>query len=354
MRFGTSLELVIWCLVFRSAVAQCFHTCSHHNGTSIIAAMILQPSSLKDLSRGLSHAGALGEKIERVELSALNRVIEHAPEDLTVTVETGVTLPALQAELGKRGQWLPIDPPRPERLTIRELLEENASGPRRFGWGTIRDYLIGIKAALADGRIIKSGGKVVKNVAGYDLAKVFVGSRGTLGVLAEATFKLRPTPEAEEFIQARCESLDKAVRLIGLVLDSELAPAVLDLHNLSVPRSESSTGLTLVLGFAGTREEVEWQLARSRELGVGEPSSLAYDKVFWNDGSPAQRLSCLPSRLADELRRLGQAPFVARAGNGLIYHREASKAPKADLPVKLMRRLKDAFDPKHILPELPS
>jgi len=316
--------------------------------------MILQPSSLKDLSRGLSHACALGEKIERVELSALSRVVEHAPEDLTVTVETGITLLALQAELGKRGQWLPVDPPRPERLTIRELLEENASGPRRFGWGTIRDYLIGLKVALADGRIIKSGGKVVKNVAGYDLAKVFIGSRGTLGVAGEATFKLRPRPEAEEFVQARCESLDKAARLIGLALDSELAPAVLDLHNLAVSTSVASTGFTLVFGFAGTREEVEWQLARSRELVVAEPSSLVYDQIFWNDDSPAQRLSCLPSRVADALNRLGQAPFVARAGNGVIYCREAFKAPKADLPVKLMRRLKDAFDPKRILPELPS
>ena len=316
--------------------------------------MILQPSSLKDLSRGLSHAGALREKIERVELSALNRVVEHAPEDLTVTVETGITLLALQAELGKRGQWLPVDPPLPERITIRNLLEENASGPRRFGWGTIRDYLIGTKVALADGRIIKSGGKVVKNVAGYDLAKVFIGSRGTLGVMAEATFKLRPLPEAEEFIQARCESLDKAARLIESGFDSELAPIVLDLHNLPVPNSGSSSGFTLVLGFAGTREEVEWQIARSRGMGVGEPSNLVHDKIFWNDGSSAQRLSCLPSRLADELRRLGAAPFVARAGNGLIYHRQASKIPKADLPVKLMRRLKGAFDPKRILPELPA
>jgi len=201
--------------------------------------MILHPSSLKDLSRGLSHAGALGEKIERVDLSGVSRVVEHAPEDLTVTVETGIALMALQAELGKCGQWLPVDPPRPERLTIRELLEENASGPRRFGSGTIRDYLIGVKIALADGRIIKSGGKVVKNVAGYDLAKLFIGSRGTLGVMAEATFKLRPLPEAEAFIQARCDSLDKAARLIGLALESELAPVVLDLHNLSVPDSES-------------------------------------------------------------------------------------------------------------------
>src|SRR5206468_10390855 len=121
----------------------------------------------------------------------------HAPEGRTVTGKSGVTLRVLRAELAKRGQWLPIDPPRPERLTIRELLEENASGPRRFGWGTIRDYLIGIRVALADGRMIKSGGKAVKNVAGYDLAKVFIGSRGTLGVAAVATFKLRPLPEAE-------------------------------------------------------------------------------------------------------------------------------------------------------------
>jgi FAD/FMN-containing dehydrogenase len=312
--------------------------------------MILRPASLKELSRGLSHACALGEKIEWVDLSPLNHVVEHAPEDMTVTVEAGITLLALQSELRKRGQWLPVDPPHAERLTIRELLEENSSGPRRFGWGTIRDYLLGIKVVLADGRIIKSGGRVVKNVAGYDLAKVFVGSRGTLGVVAEATFKLRPWPESEEFVQARCDSLDKADRLIGTVLDSELAPAVLDLHNLD-PNSQLPAGFTLVLGFAGTREEVDWQLTRSRELSVGESSSLAYERIFWDTDSPAQRLSCLNSRLADELRRLGQAPFVARAGNGVIYHRAALKPVKPDMPVKLMRRLKDAFDSKRILPE---
>jgi FAD/FMN-containing dehydrogenase len=295
----------------------------------------------------------LGEKIERVELGALNRVVEHSPEDLTVTVQTGLTLLVLQSELKKRGQWLPVDPPHPDRLTIRELLEENISGPRRFGWGTIRDYLLGTQVALADGRIVKSGGKVVKNVAGYDLAKVFVGSRGTLGVMAEATFKLRPCPEAEEFVQARCELLDEAGRMIESVLDSELTPEVLDVHNLSVPGAQSSPGFTLVLGFAGTREEVEWQLARSGELGIAEPSSLAHDQVFWDVNSPAQRISCLNSKLTGELRRLGQVPFVARAGNGVIYHREGSKLPKADLPVKLMRRLKDAFDSKRILPEWP-
>jgi glycolate oxidase FAD binding subunit len=316
-------------------------------------AVILQPSSLKDLARGLSHACALGEPVERVDLTALNHVVGHAPADMTVTVEAGLALAALQRELAGRGQWLPVDPPAPERLTIRELLEENSSGPRRFGYGTVRDYLIGLKVVLPDGRIISSGGKVVKNVAGYDLAKLFIGSRGTLGIVAEATFKLRPRPDAEKFVQARIGSLEKGRALIESVLDSELVPVVLDLHNLSASVAPPSGGFTVVLGFAGTAEDVDWQIARSAELGISDPSNLAYEKTFW-DGSPAQRLAVLPSRLVDELTRLDRAPFVARAGNGVIYHRAGLKASRTELPVKLIRRLKDAFDPKRTLPELPA
>src|SRR5256885_1683779 len=163
--------------------------------------MILAPSSLKDLARGLAHAFALGERVERVEWGALNRVLLHTPEDMTVTVEAGMTLAALQAELAKRGQWLPVDPPHPKQLTVEALLATNASGPRRFGYGTIRDYVIGIKVVLADGRVVKSGRRGGKNVAGYDLCKLFVGSRGSLGGLAETIFKLRPVPEAERVVQ---------------------------------------------------------------------------------------------------------------------------------------------------------
>src|SRR3989442_5872573 len=170
--------------------------------------MILKPTNGKELSRGLAHAHALGEKIEDVDLRALNRVVEHTPEDMTVTVETGLTLAALQTELAKRGQWLPIDPPGADQLSVESLLATNASGPRRYGYGTIRDYVIGLKVALADGRVIKSGGKVVKNVAGYDLIKLFIGSQRSLGVIAEATFKLRPLPETEAVVCTRFESLE--------------------------------------------------------------------------------------------------------------------------------------------------
>ncbi len=170
--------------------------------------MNLRPLSAEELARSLRDASQSATRIERVDLSALSRILEHTPEDMTVTVEAGATLAALQRALAALGQWLPIDPPHPERLTVAALLDTNASGPRRAGFGTIRDYVIGLRVALADGRLVRSGGKVVKNVAGYDLMKLFIGARGTLGVIVEVTFKLLPLPEAEAFVQAHFGTLE--------------------------------------------------------------------------------------------------------------------------------------------------
>jgi glycolate oxidase FAD binding subunit len=311
--------------------------------------MNLQPSSLSELSSLLACANTRDEKVSAVQLGKLNRVLEHTPEDMTVTVEAGITLQSMQTELARRGQCLPVDPPHSEKITIADLISLNASGPRRFGYGTVGDYLIGLKVVLADGRIIHPGGKVVKNVAGYDLAKLFIGGRGTLGVVAEATFKLRPLPEAESFIAKKCASLDEADASIEAVLNSELTPVVLDLHNVSLANPSSS----LVLAFAGTRDEVDWQMAKAKELGFNEMASLNHETVFWAEAAPAQRLSVLPSRIVEAIKTLNGAPFVARAGNGIVYHRGAASSTKENLPVKLMQRLKDEYDPKHILPELP-
>jgi FAD/FMN-containing dehydrogenase len=315
--------------------------------------MTLSPSSLKDLSRGLSHAYALGEKVESVELGALNQILKYTPEDMTVTVEAGVTLEALQTRLAEQKQWLPIDPPRSGRRTLSDLLSTNASGPRRFGCGMIRDYLIGLKVALADGRLVRSGGEVVKNVAGYDLGKLFIGSQGSLGVIAEATFKLRPLPESERFVGARCESLDKADELIESVMRSELTPIVIDLYNLGAPRTPHAAAATLLLGFAGTVDEVEWQWSAAAKFGLSTLVACGEEEEFWADPAPAHRLSVMPSRTIETLRRLNGVPFVARAGNGIIYHRGSPPVRRNELPLKLMRRLKEAYDPKHILPELP-
>ncbi len=310
--------------------------------------MIPAPNNVAELSQILVGANSRKEKIERVDLSKINRVLEHTPGDMTATVETGITLAEFQRQIGKYGQWLAIDPPHPENATIAEVISTNASGPRRFGCGTIRDYLIGLTAVLADGTIIHSGGKVVKNVAGYDLMKLFIGGQGTVGVVVEATFKLRPLPEAEQFISTTCKTLDDADKLIEAVLKSPITPLVLDLYKLS-----TNEPLKLVLGFAGSREEVEWQMAHVGELGFNESASLDYEKKFWSDAAPAHRLSVLPSKLVEAIRGLDGAPFVARAGNGIIYHRGTTKPPAEKLPLELMRRIKDAYDPNHIFPELP-
>src|SRR5215813_5806138 len=108
------------------------------------------------------------------------------------TPEAGMTLGALQDALGQRGQWVSLDPPHARQGTLGGILASNASGPRRHLYGTARDLLIGLTMVLADGSIVRGGGKVVKNVAGYDLPKLAIGSFGTLGVIVEATFKLRP------------------------------------------------------------------------------------------------------------------------------------------------------------------
>jgi FAD/FMN-containing dehydrogenase len=269
---------------------------------------------------------------------------------MTVTVEAGLTLGALQAQLARHGQWLPIDPPHAASLTIHDLLAGNVSGPRRFGCGTIREHLVGLRAVLADGRVIRNGGKVVKNVAGYDLCKIFVGARGSLGVIVEASFKLRPLPETEEFVTVTTGNLEEAGRSVAAVLESELTPVVLDLHQL-----EGRAGaLTLVVGFAGSRDDVIWQRERSVALGLRAGGSLEYEQQFWSAPPPAPvRVAVPSSRLAETLRALVPGAFIARAGNGVIYHRGGGTWPVAPVPVELMRRVKDVFDPKHILPDLP-
>jgi FAD/FMN-containing dehydrogenase len=317
--------------------------------------VVIQPSNLDELSQLVAAAHRRGERITGFKLNSLARVLEHTPEDMTVSAEAGITLATFQSYVGRRGQWLPVDPPKAERLTIGALLATNTSGPRRFGYGAVRDYLIGIKVVLADGRIVKAGGKVVKNVAGFDLCKLFVGSHGTLGIIAEATFKLRPLPEKEQFVQATCETIEQSRSLLGSVGESELTPVILDLHNLAPRAAQDCAPSTLVLGFAGTSEEVDWQIAKSKEIGIGEPSNLDYETAFWGEAHPMppHRSSVLPSKLLETLHDLGQIRFLARAGNGLVYCRGGPPPAKRTLPSELMQRIKTAYDPKHILPEFP-
>ena len=259
--------------------------------------------------------------------------LEHSPEDMTATASAGMTLTGLQTELAKGGQWLPIDPPSPETLSLADLLAHNRNGPRRFGYGTIRDYVIGLKVQLVDGRVVKTGGKVVKNVAGYDLQKLFIAAAHELGSIVEATFKLRPRPETEQFAQRHCPSLVEASAMIDTILDSPLNPTVLDLYSG-----------TIVLGFDGSGDEVEWQLAKAHELGFVERGNLDYEKAFWQTNPETiRKISVLPSRLIETIQKQRGANYVARAGNGILYYHGAAQPSADNRPTFLLQRVKQIF-----------
>jgi glycolate oxidase FAD binding subunit len=308
--------------------------------------MTLTASSVADVTAALLSASARDEKISTFDLRSMRGVLEYTPEDMTVSVEAGVTLAQLQGRLAEHNQWLPMDPPGADTLTMGVLLAANRSGPRRFGHGTVREHLLGIKVVLADGRVIKAGGKVVKNVAGYDLCKLFVGSQGTLGVIVEATFKVLPRPESELFLKRASAHLDELAALLQQVNQSPLTPVVLDLHG-------SHAGHNLVLGFAGPREDVEWQREQARALGFMESAALEYDEAFRQASEPFQVASVLPSKVIETIKALEAQSYVARAGNGLIYFRGGRPQPRPDLPLRLLRRIKETYDPKGILPKLP-
>ena len=177
-------------------------------------------SELADIMRG--HAGpvtpmgsglhqALGhapvEHATAIHVTGLTRVNDYIASDLTVTVEAGMTLGNLQAMLHVHRQWLPWDAPQHQHATIGGLLAAGLSGPLRHSAGTPRDWVLGMKFVTGDGRIIKSGGKVVKNVAGYDMHKLHIGALGTLGIIAEVSFKVAPLPEADEVMRITCAGL---------------------------------------------------------------------------------------------------------------------------------------------------
>ena len=162
--------------------------------------------------------------------SRFNGVIEHDHANLTATVQSGTTLTALQEILARQRQFLPFDPPHPARATVGGIVAANLNGPRRSCYGSVRDLVIGMKVALASGEMIKAGGKVVKNVAGYDMCKLFVGSLGTLGILTEVTLRMAPIPETSATVIA-AGALPKVLQFVDELSRSPLLPAAVALMN---------------------------------------------------------------------------------------------------------------------------
>ncbi len=274
-------------------------------------------------------------------LRRLARLVEHEPGDLTVTVEAGMTIAVLQAALRGRGQWLSLDPADAERATLGGVLAANASGPRRHLYGTARDLLIGVTVVTADAAVVKGGGKVVKNVAGYDLPKLFIGSYGTLGVIVEATLKLRPVPDDERLVALRFDRLKDAAAAVRALLASDLIPNAVEL--LDGPAAAAvvagAAGAVLVVGFDGLPEQVEWQCAELARLAASHggrdaaplpreawPRLAAGARAAFPVAAAVMTFGVLPAQVA-ELMEQGagvararglQTAWAAHAGVGVV------------------------------------
>jgi glycolate oxidase FAD binding subunit len=265
----------------------------------------------------------------------LDRILEHEAGDLTCTVEAGVRLSVLQAALGEHGQRLSLDPPGDP--TVGALLAENLSGPLRHRFGAPRDLVLGVTLVLADGTIASSGGKVVKNVAGYDLARLVCGSRGRLALIARASFRLHPLPRAARTLAVET---DDAAAAVAALLRSQLQPSALDVLH---------PGRVLVL-FEGSPRAVEAQLADAQALVGGEEvGPEAWDESRRRQGATRGRIHFDPARLAVALRYL-EAGAVVRPAAGVAYTPSDTVSQGADPAVaRLLERIAQEFDPHGVL-----
>jgi glycolate oxidase FAD binding subunit len=332
-----------------------------------------------------------------VSLARMNRVVHYEPDDMTIVAQAGLTLGALNSATAKHSQRLPCDPPNPELTTLGALVSAAKSGPFRLSEGRPRDLLIGIQFVGHDGRLIRGGGRVVKNVAGYDLMKVMTGAFGTLGIITETTFKVRPTPENYSLAIA---SFDQTGEALAAAQRAEQAANLIHLEVLSRwfgEKFDRPGRMVVLAGFGGSNAEVEYfrahvrnALRRNTQLLSGHQAIFCYnclrDVDFTNTAVVAQ-IAVLPAELTRCLQALA-AEFrshpavgvaqvflpsdstddeveeavarwrdIAHSAGGHLRVLQARQEVSGrlemfDLPtdgaLSLMRRLKETFDPKNI------
>jgi glycolate oxidase FAD binding subunit len=289
---------------------------------------VFELSSVREGADLLARAAAegLGVSVERpggdvvVSTRRLNRVLEHETGDLTCTVETGIRLSVLNRRLARHGQMLALDPPGDP--SIGACIARDLSGPRRHRYGAVRDLLLGVTVVLGDGTIASSGGKVVKNVAGYDLGKLFCGSEGRLGLIARASFRLTPLPAETRTLVVGVRTPEVALAKMQAMLRSQLVPSAVDLL---------WPGKLCVL-FEGSVRAVEAQLAAAKTLVGGVEGDPWADVMAFQAGARGRR------------RFQGlDGPMLVRAGEAFVDE-DVSRdwSPLAE-------RVRAAFDPAGVL-----
>jgi glycolate oxidase FAD binding subunit len=366
---------------------------------SVVPQAIVRPGSYEEVAGVLRYTDAgglsvipwgggtmmgLGNTPRRYDialcLSRLNAIVEHEPADLTVTCQAGISLDALREKMRESGQLAPLDPALPGSATVGGALAANAFGAYSLAYGTARDFTIGLRVVTADGRITRAGGKVVKNVAGYDLCKLYIGSLGTLGVIVEATFKLRPLARAEQRMTFPFDSPDAACALANQAYRRGLGVVAMEV------RITTGGRWLLAMHFSAMPAAVERSVREVEALAGSSGGPAQEDSVPGTLQALAVRFNTLPSALPallTQLAALTKARLVAyptlgvarasfAAADGALLQQLTQMAANssatmlieacpADLKQaidvfggpagssELMRRLKQEFDPRGTL-----
>jgi glycolate oxidase FAD binding subunit len=260
----------------------------------------IQPQKIEDIGRIIAKASAersavfalggrtmldLGLPPSRpgigVDMRSLNQVIAYPARDMTITVQAGITIAKLQGILAEENQRLPIDVPLADRATLGGAIAANASGPRRYGFGTWRDYVIGISLINDEGHEVKAGGRVVKYVAGYDMAKLYIGSLGTLGIISQATLKLKPRPEEQALMILECPA-ESVKSILDRLHASKTRPVCIELLNPAAVQAinKQTPGLLpesaqwmIIVGFEDNSQAVAWQIEQLIKERLPESTS---------------------------------------------------------------------------------
>ena len=293
-------------------------------------------SSLEDAADLLRSAAAESRRVrigDDLDTSGLDRILEHETGDLTCTVEAGIRLSALNAALGRHGQRLSLDPPGDP--TIGACLAKNLSGPLRHRWGSPRDLVLGVTLVLADGTIANAGGKVVKNVAGYDLGKLVCGSLGRLALIARVSLRLHPVPAATATVVAET---DDAAAVVAGLLRSQLVPSAVDVLH---PRR-------VAVRFEGSEAAVLAQTDAARSLLEGEQTGDdVWDEARRRQGGALGRVRFAPGELDRLLAELAEAVVRPCAGIAYVPHTVPDETPVA--VQALQERVRERFDPAGML-----
>ena len=311
--------------------------------------LVVEPGAVEEISAVMKLASAegltvsprgggtkmgLGAPPRAVDLvlstARMNEVIEHVPGDQVVRVQAGLKLSDLQERLGGEDQMLALDPPeKAAGATLGGIVAANSSGPRRFRYGTVRDLIIGVTVVLADGTVAKAGGKVVKNVAGYDLAKLFTGSLGTLGVISDCNFRLHPRPDAARTLAVEVESPQQAGDAAQAIVHSQVEATAIELHWGGETKLVSVLLESIPGGIEAKEERTRLLLepfGEVRNLDDDEADNLGplnlpgADEVEIKVGAPPAELASVVESVLDASARRGVAArLTGHAGTGVTF-----------------------------------